>query len=426
MQDSTRIKKNLILYEPSFYYSISRLPNRRLMILKNKILVALLLSSALIMAQSSAEEMAAPARSGLSTPLQIQTPEKRKEEQSDRKSISVESSKQKTRAKTDADDGQDDKRQAEISRSGVKQPEYWYNTYIDSRNSFLRNDGKIDLKEEKALENIVSESIKNAPGNFYCNYILLRQNRNEASADIYMSLLEKQNLQPGLIAAEKAWMAERANNKELRDKAMADYYYEGMMSPVQIKMAEWMLDAAEDGSVIITNGEFDTYPLWYKGGNKTVCIISFSMMEDKTWLKNKLHQWDPSLNVAGNIPDRSSLIDLLLKSKKPVYMSWSVGAEFLKKYTSDLFPVGPLVRVSKIPVNNIAALEKFYHNKDLPLSLEKFKQVKNSDPFIQTLSNLYPGLGILKKRMETMDLFHDQVSVIEDLLNNLTGKSISK
>jgi len=393
------------------------------MILRNSILMALLLSSISIIAQNN-QGSASPANSGLSKPVQIQALQRKTTEQSGKKQISAESSKEKAPAKSDVELHLDD---AVSSGAQFKQPEYWYNTYTDSRNSFLKNDGRIDLKEEKALESIVTESIKNTPGSFYSNYILLRQNRNRASADIYISLLEKQNVQPGLIDAEKAWMAERSNNNELRDKAMGDYFYHGMMSPVQLKMAEWMLEAAENGSMIITNGEFDTYPLWYMAKNRNVFIISFAMMEDKTWLKNKLHQWDPGLNVPENIADRESLIELLLKSKKPVYLSWSVGLDLLKKHAPDLYPVGPLVRISKNQVDNIPSLKKFYFNSDLQFSLERFAVVPmNSDPFVHTLSNLYPGLSLLKKQVGNSDVFYDKTIVIENHLNNLTGKSISK
>jgi hypothetical protein len=291
---------------------------------------------------------------------------------------------------------------------------YWYNAYQTLRNSSLSDDGYIDSREQSEINSMIETSGKVIQGTFSWNYMQLRNNRNNATAQSYF--INAANLEPTntLLPAEAAWLAERNGNLELRNKAIQSIKNNGTISAFQSVYTNWMLDVIPEGSLIVTNGEFDTYPIWEKQNTKKFYVVSLAMIQDAAWLNRTLHNWDKSIQCKGN--SESDFIIALLKSNKPVFFSFTIRQELLTKYQSYLFPVGPLCKFSKKPTDNIQELKQFYLNKSL---LNYFaKSNWKNDKYASIARNLLPGIIILEQSSLLKDAEKKDLLQLKKLIEN--------
>jgi len=270
---------------------------------------------------------------------------------------------------------------------------YWYNAYQTLRNSSLSDDGIIDSEEQSEINSMIETSGKVIQGTFSWNYMQLRNNRNNAAAQSYFINAAKLEPANALLPAEAAWLAERNGDLQLRNKAIQSIKNNGTISAFQSVYSTWMLDVIPEGSLIVTNGEFDTYPIWEKQNTKKFYVVSLAMIQDAAWLNRTLQNWDKSIQFKGN--SESNFIAALLKSNKPVFFSFTIRQELLTKYQSKLFPVGPLCRFSKNPTDNIQGLKQFYLDKTRIKYLNSL--VWKNDKYAAIARNLLPGIIILEQ-----------------------------
>lgn len=294
---------------------------------------------------------------------------------------------------------------------------YWYNAYQTLRNSSLNNDGIIDNNEQSEINSMIETSGKSIQGTFSWNYMQLRNNRNNENAQSYF--INAANLEPtnALLPAEAAWLAERNGNLELRNKAIQSIKNNGTISSFQSVCTNWMLEVIPEGSLIVTNGEFDTYPIWEKQHTKKCYVVSLAMIQDAAWLNRSLQNWDKSIQFKGN--SESDFIAALLKSNKPVFFSFTIRQELLTKYQSYLFPVGPLCRLSKIPANNYQELKQFYVNKTRINYLNSL--VWENDKYAAIAHNLIPGLIILEQSLLLNDDEKKDLLQLKKLIENFNS-----
>jgi hypothetical protein len=281
----------------------------------------------------------------------------------------------------------------ESTNSIYLREEYWLNTYQNERNANLANDGIIDLNEQNSLNSIIETSQKEIGASFTWNYLKLRENRNNNNALVFFSKASKLNSASSLLPAEAAWLAERTGDIQLRNKAIKACVTNGTITPFQQEFSKWTIESMPVGSLIITNGEFDTYPLWEQQSRKQVFIISLAMIEDWEWLQKVIHAWDPQIHIAGK--GEQALFDALLASEKTVFVSWTLRSDLLNKYKADLYPVGPICRLTAKNYGNFSELKRFYQNPVLQNSIQSTSW--HRDPFALLSVNLIPGLKILLK-----------------------------
>ena len=291
---------------------------------------------------------------------------------------------------------------------------YWYNAYQTLRNSSLSNDGIIDNREQSEINSIIETSGKSIQGTFSWNYMQLRNNRNNENAQNYFINAAKLEPTNALLPAEAAWLAERNGNEDLRNKAIQSIKNNGTISNFQSVYTNWMLEVIPEGSLIVSNGEFDTYPIWEKQNTKKFYVVSLAMIQDAAWLNRTLHTWDKSIQLKGN--SESDFIEALLKSNKPVFFSFTIRQELLTKYQSNLFPVGPLCKFSKNPTDNIQGLKQFYLNKTRINYLNSL--VWENDKYAAIARNLLPGLIILEQSSLLNDAEKKNLLQLKKLIEN--------
>jgi len=303
-----------------------------------------------------------------------------------------------------------------------KQPSFWLNEYTSKRNNFTASEGFLSKAEDTQLNALVSEAEQSISGSFEVNYMQLRQNRNKSIAgELLKEAVKKGGLNNPLLLPEMAWIAERSNDKSARSRALDAYQAAGQMSAAQALLSKMSITAAGNGALIITNGEFDTYPLWHVSPDAHV--ISLAMLEDRVWLKRKLGEWDPSFN-ANSIENANDLLKQLRdKSSKPAYVSLSLRPDLLNRYAESLFPVGPLARLSKTELDLTNQLKALY----LSASFEKeIANISANDSYARAAANLLPGLVTLYRAGNRLTAEERvKVKALIALVSSKSGKKIT-
>lgn len=311
------------------------------------------------------------------------------------------------------------------SSKSLQDPVYWFNSYTDKRNTSLADDGVLSNKEQEQLGVIIASSKAYISNSFEYNYINVRHNRNKAESGKYLQeAIKSGGFTNSLLLPEIAWVSERLGDFSNRNLALAEYDKQGSLSVIQKKMALWSLTIVEPGSLIVTNGEFDTYPLWLQQDKKSVYIVSLSMIEDYEWLSKTLKKWNPNLSIPKEINNSRTLIDLLLKqTNKPVYLSLSLRSDLLSSYTKNLHPIGPLAKLTSTAWNSTNELASFYFDASFKQFLNS--EISQNDPFIKLISNLLPGIYLLKSQLQASnDPREKKAEEIYQQLKSITGKSI--
>lgn len=269
---------------------------------------------------------------------------------------------------------------------------FYLNSYNQLRNSFLRNDGVISSQEDSQLDTIAKACFEQTNGSFEANYLLLRQNRNTNEA--YKYLREANMLSPNnsLLLLEKAWQAERIRNLEVRNSALRTAYNTGQISKFLVELSKWISNYAESNSLVITNGEHDTYPLWFNEPERNIKVLSLELLSDLNYVKKIIGAWDASVTIKDGY-SKNEILKAILKSSKTKYFTWTVNTEILKANKDFLYPVGAMIAYSSQPMQNIKSLKTFYFDK----AVAKYINTKawSKDEFAPAMKNLIPGIDIL-------------------------------
>ncbi|MFM2285001.1 MAG: hypothetical protein RLZZ543_498 [Bacteroidota bacterium] len=289
----------------------------------------------------------------------------------------------------------------------------WLNLYQEQRNASLSDDGKIDIQERKVLTALANESQASKPNSFAANYLLLRQNRNNNKAQSYFTSASQLNPTSALLPAEAAWLAERKFEYHSLNKALIALKANGTISNFQSAYARWIIDALPEGSLLVTNGEFDTYPVWEQLKNKKIHIISLAMIEDKEWLTDKLKAWDPT--ITDTPASETAFFNTLLSSSKPSFLSLTLRQDILQLYQSNLFPVGPMCRFARAPQDNVEQLKGFYAQKNMISFLESSNW--KYDTYSVLAKNLLPGLDALMHWKGISEVEKTQLEKLQNVIN---------
>ncbi len=301
----------------------------------------------------------------------------------------------------------------------------WFNKYTSSRNAYLKNDGKIDEAENKELNQVCEQSNNFIPSTFYNNYILLKQNRNNNSSIQYLKNAQKIDPQNTLLITEAAWLAERSGNLTIRNQAISQLNKTGGISELSKLNAALIINAIPENSLLITNGEFDTYPLWFASENKNIYVVSLAMIADKSWLTKQLKSWNSSITIPkGNI-DENELFEIVLSSEKPVYTTLSLRKSLINKWSSKLFVCGNFTSLSNQTINNIDKLKSFYFNNPLFEQLIS-KSSWQADTYAPSLINFLPGIKVLQQSNQLSNPEKQKLLEIEDKIKLFTSNISNK
>ena len=300
----------------------------------------------------------------------------------------------------------------------------WLNYYKASRYSnYTNTSNKINENAQKELDNIVNDMKKNVPNSFEFNYAKYWNGNNDISlfpylekayqigpnnTELYDDMIAYYEL-TGNDAKKKEFCEKWYNNKDIPDQVIK-YNYNVLMS-------------LEQDAVIITNGDYDTYPLWVlqnvKNIRKDVCVINKNLIAHDSYRINKFKAIG-ICDVVNLNPGTSPLTwfkALCEKNpEKTIYFGLTIAPEILSTMKDKLYLTGLVYRFSNTGIDNVPILKKNWEEK---FDVKYFSDlIKESSNPINT-NYLVPMLVLYKYYLKI-----NQQEPAEDLLKEI--KMIAK
>lgn len=281
----------------------------------------------------------------------------------------------------------------------------WENYYKAERYSnYTKTSNDIPENRQKILDNIVMQMEKNIPGTFEYHYIKYLNGNHDV------------NLFPHL---EKAYKLNPANS-ELYNQFIAYYEITGNTNkktefckklndskniPASImEFAHNILQSIEKNAILITHGEYDTYPVWIwqhvKNTRNDITILYIDLLEKENYRKAKLSELGININPSIASGKEVLLKELASKSTRPVYFANTVAPEILKPIKQNLYLTGLAFKYSDAPVENINMLVDTWEQK---FSKQWLKKVPVNYNEAQLYNNYLPMMILLKEHYEKIN-----------------------
>jgi len=159
---------------------------------------------------------------------------------------------------------------------------------------------------------------------------------------------------------------------EVKAEEFAQRMYEtGEMSTGMLSWNYNILQSVEDGGILFTWGDNDTYPAWVlqyaKGIRKDVKVINSNLIFDEDYRKKVLKDLGlPTFKSTekDNAATQQAIVKHIMKhSKRPTYINVTTNPKFREPFKKDLYLTGLAYKYSKHDFDNIAMLKNNVENK---------------------------------------------------------------
>lgn len=233
-----------------------------------------------------------------------------------------------------------------------KNAEAWLNYYKASKYAGV---------DDEILDQIVTAMNINIPNSFqshYVNYIhsnrdlskgtelmkayLIEPNRKEIYKELAVYFVLKGD-NDNLDKTLKKW-----NSLNEIPQSLKDYSYN-------------LLNTIPQNGILITDGEYDTYPLWIlqsaEGHRKDVKILNLNIIENNDYRKRICLSY--GLTCSDNVKNKSSFVLQLVQNNtdKSFYFSYTVDQPTLALIENNLYNEGLAYRFHKTPYDNSTRLK---------------------------------------------------------------------
>jgi len=296
------------------------------------------------------------------------------------------------------------------------------NEFLGMRNQLLKSQGYLKPNDKQTLTAILNKWENSLGSTFEFQLFQYRLNRNQSISPTKLKqLVTTFGLRPELHA-ELAWQAAKNNNEPERNNHVNALVNSGQITKAQLILAQAQLQQLPAKAIIITNGEFDTYPLWLaQGKNNGIFILSLEMAEDTEWLNEQLKNRGLKPLDINELANPSSFVKKMLNqstSNFPVFISLSVRKNILNEISNTLeFAYGIAAKKGMLKAPNS------YVTKYGDALLKELKKVHN-DPNKKILSNLLPGF--IAHAPDKKDSNYVLWEKIITELEHLTGNQVAR
>jgi hypothetical protein len=225
------------------------------------------------------------------------------------------------------------------------------------------------------------------------------------------------------------------NKDEFEKFAVKMFEYNEIPSSI-LNWAYNILSELDENAILFTGGDNDTYACWItqeaKKFRKDVQIINTSMMLDDDF-RNLLfkNMGIAELKLVCSNPksdeevqeNQNKIVQHLIDSKKPVYVSSSVIQSFETKWGDDLFLTGLAYKYSKVEFDNSSIIRRNYEKRYLLDHIKQTFAFNIGDKISDEFNSMYlPSmLKLYKGYQESEELF--KMKELEEYILLISEKS---
>lgn len=281
----------------------------------------------------------------------------------------------------------------------------WQNYYEAERYSYYtKTSNDIKPEQQKKLDNIVMQMEKNVPDSYEYHYIKYLNGNHDVN--LFFHLQKAYELNPGYVELYNQFIAyyELTGNIAKKSEFCKKLYNSNEFSPAVMEYAYNMLQSLDKNAILITHGEYDTYPAWIlqylKHTRSDVTILYLDLLEKDSYRKTKLSELGINVNSTPASGKAAFLKEIASKSHQPVYFANTVSPEILKSLTQQLFLTGLAFKYSETPIDNLTTLMHIWESN---FKKEWIKKVTNGSSEAQLYNNYLPMMILLKEHYEKIN-----------------------
>lgn len=229
-------------------------------------------------------------------------------------------------------------------------------------------------RQKQQLEQVVERLETKYPRTYEYHYAAYLLNRYDTAAGSH--LREAHRLAP----ANKALLSELVALSELSSDASQKLEYcrkierQQVYDPLLYHYGRNLLNSVEKGGWLITQGEWDTYPLWVLQTvhrvRTDVTLLQLDLLQQRHYFDRIMAPFKLKKGAYNRfVANPSALIKELAATDKPVYLSLTADRILITQNASILFTTGLAMKLSIKPFDNLPVLAanwKLFNLQNLP------------------------------------------------------------
>jgi hypothetical protein len=233
-----------------------------------------------------------------------------------------------------------------VVQSGLRSEDAWQSHYDACRVKLQQNGLKdISSKEQETLDELVKSMEMQIPHTFTFHYNAYINSASKANH--FADLQAAYDLEPSnpVTYDDMAAFGELSENKTMKKEFLTKLSDAGVYSKAELEYNYNTLLSVEPGSILLTNGNLDTYPVWMlqelQAVNKTVHILNIDLLKQPSYMAKKSKQFGLP-EFKGDYQKTAEVVDhfLSVDLSTPVYLSLTMPVEILKDHTKNLWLTG--------------------------------------------------------------------------------------
>ena len=295
----------------------------------------------------------------------------------------------------------------EIDKNG-KNENAWYNYYKANRYAKMTFSGSDSWLEESSFlkeQDDISELIAEAIPDTYTYYIISKRG-NPADRDRFEALQKAYKIDPENPEIYSGFVIYYESHiiRDQREEFNKKWFQSNDFSPGLMNYSYNVLMSMEKGSVILTFGDNDTFPIWMLqdalGIRTDITVLNEFLLSNPEYRQKIFKTLNIPAYTTSNQDDLTdeedkTIIRHIIENKPddlPLYISTPAWKQF-KEYDTEMYVVGLVFRYSKENIDNIALLKKnFEQNFALDYLLHQFNYDISHDIVNRNNVNYLPGI----------------------------------
>ena len=285
----------------------------------------------------------------------------------------------------------------------------WQIHYDQSWSNSVSSDSKqIDNNEQVSLDAIIAGMREYIPHSYTFYYNSYRNQRH--NTDYYPHLELAYDLQPDSPETFDEFIAygeieeDQSIKKEFSQKLLDAEVY----SDAELEYNWNTLNSCSDNSILITNGNVDTYPAWIQqevyDAAQTVKVVNVDLLYNKSYCTTTFDELGVSNMEISRDTDPLKILEHILDEEPAMdtYVALTMPQKVLKKYSKSLYITGLAMRYD--PSGKFENLHHLARNWEVRFHKEHMQKSdpinKNYVMMLAILNNYYDDIGNIAARDE--------------------------
>jgi len=226
------------------------------------------------------------------------------------------------------------------------------------------------VRSQQQLQQVVERLGTHHPKSYEYHYAAYLVNRYDTAAGDH--LREAHRLAPAnkALLSELVALAELSSDPKQKLEYCRKIETQKVYDPLLYQYGRNLLTSVEAGGWLITQGEWDTYPLWVLQTvhrfRTDVTLLQLDLLHQQHYFERVMAPFKLKKGAYKRfVSNPSNFLKELAVASKPVYLSLTVDQNYITQNGSILFATGLAMKVSQKPFDNLPLLAEHWKSFDL-------------------------------------------------------------